>query len=85
MSTIIQKTVEFVDFLTRIHPGVAAFVLLAIVIWAIFRIWRIVKAVSTEIQRYTLQWSQEALTRSETGHGSKETNNDSTNSNTSGD
>ncbi len=55
----------FVDFLTNIHPGLAGFVLLVIVVWAIFRIWRVVQAVSSEIQRYTTEWSQKALRKPE--------------------
>lgn len=43
----------FVDFLTRIHPGLAGFPLLVIVIWAIFKMWRVVQAVSSELRRYT--------------------------------
>jgi len=54
----------FVDFLTRIHPGLAGFVLLVIVIWAIYQIWRVVQAVSSEIRRYTTQWSQKVLRKS---------------------
>lgn len=54
----------FVDFLTRIHPGLAGFALLVIVIWAIYQIWRVVQALSSEIRRYTTQWSQKILTKS---------------------
>ena len=43
----------FVEYLSGIHPGLSGFVLLIIVIWAIFQIWRIVQAVSSEIRRYT--------------------------------
>jgi len=55
----------FVDFLVRIHPGLAGFVLLVLVVWAIFRIWRVVQAISSEIRRYTAQWSQKALTKAQ--------------------
>jgi hypothetical protein len=54
----------FVDFLTNIHPGLAGFVLLVVVVWAIFKIWRVVQAVSSEIKRYTSEWSQKALAKS---------------------
>jgi hypothetical protein len=54
----------FVDFLVRIHPGLAGFILLVIVIWAIFKIWRVVQAVSSEIRRYTGEWSQKTLKQS---------------------
>jgi len=55
----------FVEFLTRIHPGLSGFVLLVIVVWAIFKIWRVVQAVSSEISRYTREWSQKALKESQ--------------------
>ena len=54
----------FVDFLSRIHPGLSGVVLLAIVIWAIFQIYRVVKAVSAEIHRYTTKWAEKALGKS---------------------
>lgn len=54
----------FVDFLSAIHPGLSGIVLLAIVIWAIYQIWRIVQAVSAEIRRYTIQWAEKTLRRS---------------------
>ena len=46
----------FVGYLTRIHPGLSGVVLLAIVVWSIYQIWRVVQAVSAEIRRYTSQW-----------------------------
>jgi len=55
----------FVDFLTRMHPGLAGFVLLVIVVWAIFKIWRVVQAVSAEIRRYATEWSQKTLVKTE--------------------
>jgi hypothetical protein len=61
----------FVDFLTKIHPGLAGFTLLTIVIWAIFKIWKIVQSVSTEIQRYTTKWSMKALTKAKIETGSE--------------
>jgi len=33
----------------------------AIVVWAIFEIWRAVKAVSQEIKRYSSEWAGKAL------------------------
>ncbi|MEM2111910.1 MAG: hypothetical protein QXX08_08555 [Candidatus Bathyarchaeia archaeon] len=54
----------FVDFLTRIHPGLAGVILLVIVVWAIYQIWRAVQAVSNEIRRYTSKWSQKVLSKS---------------------
>jgi hypothetical protein len=55
----------FIDFLTRIHAGLAGFILLIIVIWAIFKIWRVVQAVSSEIGRYTTEWSKRTLAKTE--------------------
>lgn len=54
----------FAEFLSGIHPGLSGVVLLAIVIWAIFQIWRVVQAVSAEIRRYTSQWTERILRRS---------------------
>lgn len=54
----------FVDSLTRIHPGLSGILLLVIVVWAIYQIWRAVQAVSSEIRRYTSKWSQKALGKS---------------------
>lgn len=54
----------FVEFLTRIHPALSGVALLAIVIWAIYRIWRVVQAVSEEIRRYTAAWAQKTLSSS---------------------
>ena len=51
----------FVEFLSRIHPGLAGVLLLAIVIWAIYQIWRVVQAISAEIRRYTTRWAERAL------------------------
>ncbi|RJS84882.1 hypothetical protein CW702_01875 [Candidatus Bathyarchaeota archaeon] len=51
----------FVEFLTRIHPALSGVVLLAIVVWAIYRIWKVVQAVSEEIRRYTTAWAQKTL------------------------
>lgn len=46
------------DYLTRVHPGLSAVVLIAIVVWAIFQIWMAVRAISEEIKRYTSQWAK---------------------------
>ncbi|KYH41397.1 MAG: hypothetical protein AYL32_005980 [Candidatus Bathyarchaeota archaeon B26-2] len=54
----------FVDFLSRIHVALSGVVLFAIVVWAIYRIWRVVQAVSEEIRRYTTMWAQKTLSRS---------------------
>jgi len=51
----------FSDYLARIHPALSGVVLIAIVVWAIFEIWRAVKAVSEEIRRYSTEWTGKAL------------------------
>ena len=51
----------FADYLTLIHPGLSGVVLIAIVVWSIFQIWRAVKAVSEEIRRYSTEWTEKAL------------------------
>jgi hypothetical protein len=51
----------FSDYLAMIHPALSGVVLLAIVVWAIFQIWRAVKAVSAEIKRYSTDWAGKAL------------------------
>lgn len=48
----------FVDYLSNIHPALSGIILLAIVIWAIYQIWRVVQAVSSEIRRYTSEWAR---------------------------
>ncbi len=51
----------FADYLTRIHPALSGVVLIAIVGWSIFQIWRTVKAISEEIRRYSAEWAGKAL------------------------
>jgi hypothetical protein len=51
----------FSDYLALIHPALSGVALIAIVAWAIFEIWRSVKAVSKEIKRYTVEWTEKAL------------------------
>jgi len=51
----------FSDYLTLIHPALSGVVLIAIVVWAIFEIWRAVKAISEEIRRYSAEWAGKAL------------------------
>ena len=50
-----------VDYFSGIHPALAGITLLALVIWAIFKLWGVVDAISDEIERYTAKWSQKAL------------------------
>ena len=51
----------FSDYLTLIHPGLSGVVLIAIVVWAIYQIWRVVKAISVEIRRYSSELAGKAL------------------------
>jgi len=51
----------FSDYLARIHPALSGVILLSIVVWAIFEIWRAVKAVSQEIKSYSTEWAGKAL------------------------
>ena len=51
----------FSDYIARIHPALSGVALIAIVVWAIFEIWRAVKAVSQEIKRYSAEWAGKAL------------------------
>jgi len=51
----------FSDYLARIHPALSGVVLIAIVVWAIFEIWRAVKAISEEIRSYSAEWAGKAL------------------------
>jgi hypothetical protein len=51
----------FVDYFSGIHPAIAGVTLLALVIWAIFKLWGVVQSISGEIRRYTSRWSRRAL------------------------
>jgi len=51
----------FVDYFSGIHPAIAGVTLLALVIWAIFKLWAVVQSISGEIRRYTAKWSHKAL------------------------
>jgi len=51
----------FSSYLTMIHPALSGVILLAIVVWSIFQIWRAVKAISSEIKRYSTDWAGKAL------------------------
>jgi hypothetical protein len=51
----------FVDYFSGIHPAIAGVTLLALVIWAIFKLWGVVQSISGEIRRYTSKWSRKTL------------------------
>jgi hypothetical protein len=48
----------FADFLTNIHQGLSAVVLIAVVVWAVYEIWSSVRAISEEIKRYSSEWAK---------------------------
>jgi len=50
-----------VDYFSGIHPAIAGVTLLALVVWAIFKLWSVVQSISGEIRRYTAKWSKKAL------------------------
>jgi hypothetical protein len=51
----------FVDYFSGIHPAIAGVTLLALVVWAIFKLWGVVQSISGEIRRYTSKWSRKTL------------------------
>ena len=50
-----------VDYFSGIHPALAGVTLLALVVWAIFKLWAVVQSISGEIRRYTAKWSRKTL------------------------
>lgn|GEM_PF-656930 len=57
----------FADFLVGITPVLAGVVLVIIVVWAVFEIYRVVQAISGEVTRYATGWSDRALAAAEKG------------------
>jgi hypothetical protein len=53
----------FAQYLGNINPALPAILLIAIVIWAIFALWRSCRAIAAEIGRYTAKWADELETR----------------------
>ncbi len=49
----------FANYLGRIHGAIPAIILILIVIWAIFALWRSTRAIATVIGRYTSRWAEE--------------------------
>ena len=49
----------FAGYLAEIHAAIPAILLILIVIWAIFALWRSVRAVTREIGRATSKWADE--------------------------
>ncbi|NIR87692.1 hypothetical protein GWO13_09105 [Candidatus Bathyarchaeota archaeon] len=49
----------FADYLARIHTALPAILLVLIVVWAVFALWRSCRALASEIGRYTERWAEE--------------------------
>lgn len=49
----------FANYLAEINPVIPAVLLILIVIWAVFALWRSCKAIATVIGRYTSRWADE--------------------------
>jgi hypothetical protein len=49
----------FAPYLGEIHAAIPAVVLILIVVWAVFALWRSCRAIATEISRYTTKWAEE--------------------------
>lgn len=44
--------------LSVIHPALAGVILIGLVIWAFFTLWRVGRALSAEIKRYATEWAE---------------------------
>jgi hypothetical protein len=49
------------DYMAGIHPALSGVVLISFVIWAIFKLWGAVQAISAEIKRYATAISRKVL------------------------
>lgn len=49
----------FAEYLGKIHAAIPAIILILIVIWAVFALWRSCRAIAAEISRYTSKWAEE--------------------------
>lgn len=49
----------FASYLAEINPAIPAIVLILIVVWSIFALWRSCKAIANVIGRYTSKWADE--------------------------
>lgn len=49
----------FANYLAQIHPAIPAIVLILIVIWSIFALWRSARAIAAEIGKYTGKMADE--------------------------
>ncbi|MBC7091757.1 MAG: hypothetical protein H5T50_07635 [Nitrososphaeria archaeon] len=49
----------FADYMGQIHPAIPAIVLILIVIWSIFALWRSTRAIAHILGRHTSKWAEE--------------------------
>jgi len=49
----------FANYLARIHAAIPAVLLILIVVWAIFALWRSTRAIAAVIGKYTSKWAEE--------------------------
>ena len=49
----------FAHYLAEIHPAIPAVLLILVVIWSIYTLWRSCRAIATIIGRYTLRFTEE--------------------------
>lgn len=49
------------DYMAGIHPALSGVVLISFVVWAIFKLWGAVQAISAEIRRYATAISRKVL------------------------
>ena len=49
----------FANYLGKIHPAIPAVLLILIVIWAVFALWRSSRAIASEVGRYTSKMADE--------------------------
>jgi hypothetical protein len=49
----------FAQYLAEIDRAIPAILLVLIVIWAVFALWRSCRAIATEVGRYTAKWAEE--------------------------
>jgi hypothetical protein len=56
----------FADYLAKINAAIPAVLLILIVVWSIFALWRSSRAVAAVIGRYTSKWADELEKQSKT-------------------
>jgi len=53
----------FAQYLGDIHPALPAIILILIVVWSVFALWRSCRAVAAEVGRRTTKWADELESR----------------------